>query len=349
MDTSSQEHEEGWTAAAVNLPTEEAIFDNKTIKDGGKRKMEERTTKDEPQLKRRVSLDSGFYRLQSFSAERKGEREDMQDACTLLDDCTDSITTLPPTVSRIAYFAVFDGHSGARASRHAAQALHGNLFSKFPKTETGHSDKEIKRCLIDTFKLTDEAFLKQASAQKPVWKDGSTAVCVVAVNNVLYIANLGDSKAMLCRFNEQTQKLSLIPLSKEHNPTMYEERMRIQKAGGTVQDGRVQGILEVSRSIGDGRFKHCGVSCVPDIKKCQLTDSDRYLLLACDGLWKGFNAETALQFIQKILQDKTIKSLPGKTLDETRFDLACNKLASEAIRRGSSDNVTVVLVSISKT
>ena len=68
------------------------------------------------------------------------------------------------------------------------------------------------------------------------------------------------------------------------------------------RDGRVQGILEVSRSIGDGRFKHCGVSCVPDIKKCQLTDNDRYLLLACDGLWKGFSSETALEFLQNIME-----------------------------------------------
>ena len=34
----------------------------------------------------------------------------------------------------------------------------------------------------------------------------------------------------------------------------------------------MMGVVEVSRSIGDGRFKHCGVTCVPDIFKCQLTD-----------------------------------------------------------------------------
>ncbi|KAK6009398.1 hypothetical protein OSTOST_25666 [Ostertagia ostertagi] len=44
---------------------------------------------------------------------------------------------------------------------------------------------------------------------------------------------------------------------------MYEERMRIQKAGGTVRDGRVNGIIEVSRSIGDGQFKTHGVTCIP--------------------------------------------------------------------------------------
>lgn len=38
------------------------------------------------------------------------------------------------------------------------------------------------------------------------------------------------------------------------------------------RDGRVMGIVEVSRSIGDGRFKHCGVISTPDVFKCQLTE-----------------------------------------------------------------------------
>ena len=75
----------------------------------------------------------------------------------------------------------------------------------------------------------------------------------------------------------------------------YEERIRIQKAGGMVRsvttwylisihsqspnscssDGRVMGVIEVSRSIGDGRFKHCGVTCIPDVTKFEITDKDR--------------------------------------------------------------------------
>lgn len=41
------------------------------------------------------------------------------------------------------------------------------------------------------------------------------------------------------------------------------------------RDGRVLGVLEVSRSIGDGQYKRCGVISVPDIKRCQLTHNDR--------------------------------------------------------------------------
>lgn len=42
------------------------------------------------------------------------------------------------------------------------------------------------------------------------------------------------------------------------------------------REGRVSGIMEVSRSFGDGRFKHCGVVCTPDVIKCTLTPQDRW-------------------------------------------------------------------------
>ena len=47
-------------------------------------------------------------------------------------------------------------------------------------------------------------------------------------------------------------------MTKDHNPTSYEERQRIQKTGAYVKDGRVLGVLEISRSIGDGQYKSYG-------------------------------------------------------------------------------------------
>uniref|UniRef100_A0A8C0TFV9 Integrin-linked kinase-associated serine/threonine phosphatase 2C n=2 Tax=Canis lupus familiaris TaxID=9615 RepID=A0A8C0TFV9_CANLF len=226
------------------------------------------------------------------------------------------------------------------------------LFDDLPPASSGDSgdvisvEKTVKRCLLDTFKHTDEEFLKQASSQKPAWKDGSTATCVLAVDNILYIANLGDSRAILCRFNEESQKHAALSLSKEHNPTQYEERMRIQKAGGNVRDGRVLGVLEVSRSIGDGQYKRCGVTSVPDIRRCQLTPNDRFILLACDGLFKVFTPEEAVNFILSCLEDEKIQSREGKPTVDARYEAACNRLANKAVQRGSADNVTVMVVRI---
>lgn len=57
------------------------------------------------------------------------------------------------------------------------------------------------------------------------------------------------------------------------------------------------GIIEVSRSIGDGQYKALGITSIPDIKRCQLTDDDMFVLLACDGLWKVFTSEEVFQIV----------------------------------------------------
>ena len=73
-------------------------------------------------------------------------------------------------------------------------------------------------CLIDSFKKTDTEFLQKASAASPSWKDGTTAVCVLLLDDTLYVANLGDSKAILCR--KDGDKLSHLRLSKDHSPAV---------------------------------------------------------------------------------------------------------------------------------
>ncbi|XP_048362387.1 integrin-linked kinase-associated serine/threonine phosphatase 2C [Sphaerodactylus townsendi] len=310
---------------------------------------EEKKNGSEERVEKKVCKGSaGILGLKGYVAERKGEREEMQDAHVILNDITEECSPLPAPIIRVSYFAVFDGHGGVRASKYAAQNLHQNLIRKFPKGEIPSVEKTIRRCLLDTFKHTDEEFLRQASSQKPAWKDGSTATCVLVIDNTLYIANLGDSRAILCRYNEESQKYAALSLSKEHNPTHYDERMRIQKAGGNVREGRVLGVLEVSRSIGDGQYKRFGVISVPDIKRCQLTPNDRFILLACDGLFKVFSPEEAVNFIISCLEikDNTILTGEAKSTLDAKYEAACNRLANKAVQRGSADNVTVVVVRV---
>ncbi len=64
-------------------------------------------------------------------------------------------------------------------------------------------------------------------------------------------------KAVIYGSSATNERVSIV-LTKDHNPTVYEERLRIQKSSGSVRDGRVLGVLEVSRSIGDGQFKTYG-------------------------------------------------------------------------------------------
>lgn len=65
----------------------------------------------------------------------------------------------------------------------------------------------------------------------------------------LYIANAGDSRCVLARGGKA------IPLSFDHKPENEEERRRIEKAGSTIVEGRVDGNLNLSRSLGDLKYK----------------------------------------------------------------------------------------------
>ncbi|XP_063298460.1 integrin-linked kinase-associated serine/threonine phosphatase 2C [Pelobates fuscus] len=311
----------------------------------GKRKAETTDSEDREGCHQEKKVCKGLLTLKAHVAERRGEREELQDAHTIFD-LSQECQPMPADISRLLYFAVFDGHGGNRAARFAAHNLHRNLLKKVPRGEGSSVEKAMKRCILEAFKQTDEEFLKQAASHKPAWKDGTTAICVLVADNVLYIANLGDSRAVLCRINEDTQKPTVLSLSKEHNPTQYEERMRIQRAGGNVRDGRVLGVLEVSRSLGDGQFKRLGVSNIPDVKRCPLNQSDRFILLACDGLFKAFSAEEAVTFILTNVQEESSPSENSPPVLDARYESACHRLANEAVRRGAADNVTVLLVQI---
>ena len=67
--------------------------------------------------------------------------------------------------------------------------------------------------------------------------------------NEIYCANAGDSRTVICEYGNATE------MSKDHKPDLPEERSRIIRAGGEVVEGRVNGMLALSRAIGDFDYK----------------------------------------------------------------------------------------------
>lgn len=78
---------------------------------------------------------------------------------------------------------------------------------------------------------------------------GCTANVLIITPDKFYVANAGDSRSVLSR------SCKPIALSEDHKPESEVERSRIAKAGGTISNGRVNGGLNLSRSLGDFFYK----------------------------------------------------------------------------------------------
>merc|ERR1719450_1697372 len=112
---------------------------------------------------------------------------------------------------------------------------------------------------------------------------GSTAVVAELVDNkFLSVANVGDSKAILCRDGVPVE------LSVEHVPTNTEESERIKSNGGWIDwDSRltplVNGRLAMTRSFGNMLLKPDIVSCKPYIRHEMLDElKDSFIVLCSD-------------------------------------------------------------------
>lgn len=128
-----------------------------------------------------------------------------------------------------------------------------------------------------------------------------------------------------------------IVLTKEHKALFPGERKRIEKAGGFVTNGRLQGKIEVSRSFGDVQFKKVGMSAIPNIQIFNITSQDKFLLCGCDGFWSCFSPQDAAQLVSEMSQ-------AGKSLKAI-----CNRLVYMAVReRQCKDNCTVIVIAFAE-
>lgn len=102
----------------------------------------------------------------------------------------------------------------------------------------------------------------------------------------IYCANAGDARGVLC------EKGKALDLSKDHKPDLPEERKRVQAAGHYVEDGRVDGVIAISKAIGDWEYKSLklapekmAVSAYPDVTTTAITKDSDFIICACDGIW----------------------------------------------------------------
>eukprot|EP00344_Euplotes_crassus_P000638 CAMPEP_0196994186 /NCGR_PEP_ID=MMETSP1380-20130617/459_1 /TAXON_ID=5936 /ORGANISM="Euplotes crassus, Strain CT5" /LENGTH=293 /DNA_ID=CAMNT_0042409491 /DNA_START=111 /DNA_END=992 /DNA_ORIENTATION=+ len=272
----------------------------------------------------------------------------------------------------LSMFGVFDGHGGNQV----AEWIRDNFAKEMFKFDS-YSKGDYKTALRETFIRMDE-LLKTSTVKKELEKytvgsgeDGgmgamgamamvqdqdiaksvgcTACVCIITSKEVI-CANSGDSRAVLCK------KGVAHPLSEDHKPENTEEKERIVKAGGFVEENRVKGMLNLSRALGDLEYKldpdlsveDQMITCVPDIRSEKIDKNTEFLIIACDGIWDCLTNQEACDYIHeqsKILKKKTGSMFKCSFLNERMFD----KIIAEDIAASGGlgcDNMTSVIISI---
>lgn len=213
----------------------------------------------------------------------------------------------------ILYYAVFDGHGehlkdrpGEQvSSNHVVLHVRDNLY-KYLFNSLGENPEElpvsdIVNRIIETFIATDNHMFNTNGAF------GCTANIILVIGDYIYQINLGDSRSILYKDG--------YILSETIDQKPYNERERILKAKGYIENGRVNGFLAMSRAFGDFDFKLIDneyspegpISCIPVITVTKRSDGIKFIM-GTDGLFDGFNGNNyyLLNIIKNIPTHKKI-------------------------------------------
>ncbi|XP_044264474.1 protein phosphatase 1A [Tribolium madens] len=255
-------------------------------------------------------------------ASMQGWRVEMEDAHM-------AKTNLGDALKDWSYFAVFDGHAGAKVSAHCAE----HLLDAIMQTEEFQED--VMKGIHNGFLELDNKMRSLPEMTSGEDKSGTTAVCAFVSPRLIYVANCGDSRAVLCRGG------SPVFTTQDHKPGLPSERERIVKAGGNVMIQRVNGSLAVSRALGDYEYKNVEgrgpceqlVSPEPEIFVRDRDDKeDEFLVLACDGIWDVMSNEDLCQYIHnRLLVTDNLQEVTSQVIDTCLY-------------KGSRDNMSIVLV-----
>jgi protein phosphatase 1G len=233
----------------------------------------------------------------------------------------DAQLALPEFEANASLFGVFDGHNGAEVAEFVAQKLPEIILKN-----KNYREGKIKLGLQESFMTLDESLLSResvaellklrqkykkeriTSSNAPAITSGCTAVLALIKDNVLYVANLGDSRCILSRSNEA------LALSSDHKPENQSEKERIERAGGQVVSNRVikdNNSIKVSRSFGDHLYKRDPslppkeqmIIAWPDIVVEQLKpNKDEFIVLMSDGVWNCISNEELISFVTQRIQ-----------------------------------------------
>ena len=224
--------------------------------------------------------------------------------------------------------ALCGGSYGDCIRRYCATVRHNIVHFVAPELEKpalskDRFDEQIRDCLKKSYKQVNGLLDKERCSNQ-----GSTAITALIIHGTLFVANAGDSRAVLSHDGVA------LSLSDDHKPNRPDEYERIIKAGGQVIKygvPRVQGVLALSRAMGDFELNPY-VICDPEVVCKKIENGDQFLILACDGVWDVLSNQEAVDIVRRELSQS----------DD--LTTAANALVQAAYKAGSTDNISALVI-----
>lgn len=275
------------------------------------------------------------------------------------------------------YIGVYDGHGGPEASRFIKNHLFSHLHN-FALEQGGLSTDVFKKA----FNATEEDFTQLVKQYLPVRPQmasvGSCCLVGAISNDDLYVANLGDSRAVLGRGVSEGRKNKVVAerLSTDHNVAVEEVRKEVEALHPDDAHivvychgvWRIKGIIQVSRSIGDVYLKkpelnrdpvfqqfgnpiplrRAVITAEPSVLSRKLKPQDLFLIFASDGFWEQFSDEAAVDMVFNSPRSGIAKRLVRAAIQEAakKREMRYNdiKKIERGVRRHFHDDITVIVI-----
>ncbi|CBI26154.3 unnamed protein product, partial [Vitis vinifera] len=193
---------------------------------------------------------------------------------------------------------------------------------------------------------------------------GTTAITVLLIGNTLFVANVGDSRAVIAV--KEGNRIIAEDLSYDQTPFRKDEYDRVKLCGARVLSvDQVEGLKDpdiqtwgdeetegsdpprlwvqngmypgtaFTRSVGDGTAEKIGVIAVPEVSMIELASNHLFFVVASDGVFEFLSSQTVVEMVARYPDPRD----------------ACAAIAGESYKlwlehENRTDDITIIIVHI---
>jgi len=230
------------------------------------------------------------------------------------------------------FCGLFDGHGpwGHYVAKMVRDALPPCLLCTWQEAVARSSMDEKNACQFDIWKRSYARACAAVDAElehhrkMDSFNSGTTALTIVKQGDLMVLANVGDSRAVLATISDDGS-LAPVQLTTDFKPNLHQEAERITQCKGRVfclsDEPGVHRVwlpneetpgLAMSRAFGDYCVKDFGLISVPEVTQRVVTDRDQFVVLATDGVWDVISNKEAVEIVSSTKD----KAKSGKRLVE---------------------------------